>query len=50
MGKINGVVTDHIRDCKLAIDRGWKRNPTAPSPHFTKTPPVQWKNKRLNNN
>jgi myo-inositol-1-phosphate synthase len=37
-----GVVIDAVRACKLALDRGIKGAPFAPSAYLMKSPPEQW--------
>mgnify|MGYP000983239688 CR=1 FL=1 len=37
-----GVVTDAVRCCKVAIDRGLKGAILGPAAYFTKSPPIQY--------
>jgi myo-inositol-1-phosphate synthase len=37
-----GVIIDAIRCCKLALDRGWSGELSAPSAYFMKSPPIQY--------
>ena len=37
-----GVVTDAVRCCKVAIDRGLKGAILGPSAYFMKSPPIQY--------